>query len=247
MADDASMPARVIIADDHPLYRSALTRIFEEHSEFEVVSQAADGREVLEFCRRLRPELVLMDLGMPDIDGLEATRTIKRELPRTIVVVLTAYEDPDRLSEALKAGASGYLLKNAPPQQIIDALRKALEGEIMLDQGLAKELLLLRLSDQNPESSQEPPPAVSIPEAPPTELRTEHPMPAPPRSELTPREVEVLRLLSEGRTNQQIARELLVSTSTVKNHIQQILTKLRASDRTQAAVIAIELGLLSRP
>ena len=117
MADDASMPARVIIADDHPLYRSALTRILEEHSEFEVVSQAADGREVLEFCRRLRPELVLMDLGMPEIDGLEATRTIKRELPRTIVVVLTAYEDPERLFEALKAGARGYLLKNAPPQR----------------------------------------------------------------------------------------------------------------------------------
>jgi DNA-binding NarL/FixJ family response regulator len=240
MADDASMPARVIIADDHPLYRSALTRIFEEHSEFEVVSQAADGREVLEFCRRLRPELVLMDLGMPDIDGLEATRTIKRELPRTIVVVLTAYEDPDRLSEAFKAGARGCLLKDAPPQQIIDAVRGALAGEIPFDHGLATELLL-HLSDQNPESSQEP--AVSIPEASPAE----HPMPAPPRSELTPREVEVLRLLSEGRTNQQIARELLVSTSTVKNHIQQILTKLRASDRTQAAVIAIELGLLSRP
>jgi DNA-binding NarL/FixJ family response regulator len=239
MAGDASVPARVIIADDHPLYRTALTRIFEEHSEFEVVSQAADGREVLEFCRRLRPELVLMDLGMPDIDGLEATRTLKRELPRTIVLVLTAYEDPQRLSEALEAGARGYLLKNAPPQQIIDAVRGALAGEIPLDQEVATKLLLLRLSDQNPESSQEP--ADSIPEAPPAE----HPMPAPPRGELTPREAEVLRLLSEGRTNQQIARELLVSTSTVKNHIHQILAKLGASDRTQAAVIANEMGLLS--
>lgn len=239
MAGDASMPARVIIADDHPLYRSALTRILEEHSEFEVVSQAADGREVLEFCRRLRPELVLMDLGMPDIDGLEATRTIKRELPRTIVVVLTAYEDPERLFEALKAGARGYLLKNAPPQQIIDAVRGALAGESPFDHGLATELLL-RLSDQNPESSQER--ADSIPEAPPAE----HAMPTPP-SELTPREVEVLRLLSEGRTNQQIAREMLVSTSTVKNHIHQVLTKLGASDRTQAAVIATEMGLLSNP
>jgi DNA-binding NarL/FixJ family response regulator len=243
MAGDASVPARVIIADDHPLYRSALARIFEEHSEFEVVSQAADGREVLEFCRRLRPEVVLMDLGMPDIDGLEATRALKRELPRTIVLVLTAYEDPQRLSEALEAGARGYLLKNAPPQQIIDAVRGALAGEVPFNHGLATKLLL-RLSDQNPQRSQEP--ADSIPEAPPTEPPTEHPMPAPPEK-LTPREVEVLRLLSEGRTNQQIARELLVSTSTVKNHIQQILTKLRASDRTQAAVIAIELGLLSRP
>jgi DNA-binding NarL/FixJ family response regulator len=238
MAGDASMPARVIIADDHPLYRSALTRIFEEHSEFEVVGQAADGREVLEFCRRLRPELVLMDLGMPDIDGLEATRALKRELPRTIVLVLTAYEDPQRLSEALEAGARGYLLKNAPPQQIIDAVRGALAGEVPLDQEVATKLLLLRLSDQNPESSQLP--ADSIPEAPPAE----HPMPAP-LSELTPREVDVLRLLSEGHTNQQIARELLVSTSTVKNHIHQILAKLGASDRTQAAVIANEMGLLS--
>jgi DNA-binding NarL/FixJ family response regulator len=239
MADDASVPARVIVADDHPLYRFALTRILEEHSEFEVVSQAADGREVLEFCRRLRPELVLMDLGMPDIDGLEATRMIKRELPRTIVVVLTAYEDPDRLSEAFKAGARGYLLKNAPPQQIINAVRGALAGEIPLDHGLATKLLL-RLSGQNPESSQEP--AVSAPEAPPAE----HPMPAPPR-ELTPREMEVLELLARGQSNQQVASNLYISLSTAKNHIHQILTKLRASDRTQAVVIAIELGLLSRP
>jgi DNA-binding NarL/FixJ family response regulator len=236
MADDASVPARVIIADDHPLYRSALTRILEEHSEFEVVSQAADGREVLEFCRRLRPELVLMDLGMPDIDGLEATRTIKRELPRTIVLMLSAHEDPDRLSDALEVGASGYLLKNASPQQIIHAIRKALDGEILLDQKLAKELLLHPANEKR--ESQEP--SSPSPRAYPRE-----PLMPPLVRELTPREVEVLRLIARGHTNQQIARELLVSTSTVKNHIQRILTKLGASDRTQAAVMAIELGLLS--
>jgi DNA-binding NarL/FixJ family response regulator len=238
MADDASVPARVIIADDHPLFRSALTRILEEHSEFEVVAQAGDGREVLEFCLRLRPELVLMDLGMPDIDGLEATRTIKRELPRTIVLMLSAHEDPDRLSDALEVGASGYLLKNAPPQQIIHALRKALDGEILLDQELAKELLLHPGSEKR--ESQDPP--SPSPGASPRE-----PLMRPLVRELTPREVEILRLIARGHTNQQIAKELLVSTSTVKNHIQRILTKLRASDRTQAAVIAIELGLLSRP
>jgi DNA-binding NarL/FixJ family response regulator len=238
MAGDVSMPARVIIADDHPLYRSALTRILEEHSEFEVVSQAADGREVLEFCRRLRPELVLMDLGMPDIDGLEATRTIKRELPRTIVLMLSAHEDPDRLSDALEVGASGYLLKNAPPQQIIDAVHKALEGEILLDQELIKEL---RLHPAHKKRESQEPSSPSPGDSP------REPLMRPLVRELTPREVEVLRLIARGHTNQQIARELLLSTSTVKNHIQRVLTKLGVSDRTQAAVIAIQLGLLSRP
>jgi DNA-binding NarL/FixJ family response regulator len=129
MADSAPVPARIIVADDHHLFRSALARLLEDHSEFEIVAQAADGREVLKFSRRFKPDLVLMDLVMPDIDGLQATRALKRELPRTIVLVLTAYEDPQRLSEALKAGARGYLLKNAPPQRIIDAVRGALVGD----------------------------------------------------------------------------------------------------------------------
>jgi DNA-binding NarL/FixJ family response regulator len=237
VADRPSEPARIIVADDHPLFRSALASLLEEGSEWEVVAQAADGREALDYCRRLAPDLVLMDLHMPKMDGLEATRAVKRELPSTIVLVLSAYEDPDLLSEAIKAGAGGYLLKTASHQQMIETIRRALEGESPLDQELAMELLL-RLTNEKQEERQE---AARSPGsgAPPRE----RPTPAL-RRELTPREVEVLRLLAGGLTNQQIAKELLISTSTVKNHIQRILTKLGASDRTQAAVMAIEMELL---
>src|SRR5688572_21671753 len=114
MAEHPSNLSRIIIVDDHPLFRSALRRLLEKHSDLEVVTEAADGREAVELSRRFRPDLVLMDLAMPNMDGIEATRAIKRELPRTIVLVLTAYEDPEHLSEALKAGAAGYLLKGTP-------------------------------------------------------------------------------------------------------------------------------------
>jgi DNA-binding NarL/FixJ family response regulator len=238
MADHPSVPTRIIIADDHPLFRTALAFLLEETSEWEVVAQAADGREALELCRRFRPDLVLMDLNMPKMDGLEATSAVKRELPRTIVLVLTAYEDPEHLSAAIKAGAGGYLLKTASHQQIIETVRRALEGESPLDQELAMELLQ-RLTNETQEERQE---ATRSPGsgAPPRQ----RPTPALLR-ELTPREVEVLRLLASGLTNQQIAKELLISTSTVKNHIQRILTKLGASDRTQAAVMAIEMELVA--
>lgn len=117
MTDHESVPARIIIADDHPLFRSALARLLEEGSGLEVVAQAADGREALEFCRRFGPDLVIMDLSMPNMDGLQATRALRRESPRTIVLIITAYEDPERLSEAVRAGASGYLLKTAHPER----------------------------------------------------------------------------------------------------------------------------------
>jgi len=236
MTDTESVAARVIIADDHPLFRSALVNLVSRIADLEVVAEANYGQEAVDLSRRLRPELVLMDLKMPNVDGLQAIRTIKRELPRTVVLVLTVYEDYRYLAEALKAGASGYLLKTASPQQIIDTVCGALDGEFPLDQELATELLL-RLTKEKREGQE---PSSPGPGAPPHQ----RPMPSLPR-ELTPREVEVLRLLALGRTNQQIAKELLISTSTVKSHIQRILPKLGASDRTQAAVIACEMGLVS--
>ena len=227
-------PARVVIADDHPLFRSAMRHILTGNPELEVVGEASDGQEALELCRRLRPELVLMDVSMPKMDGLAATCEIKREQPRTIVVVLTADQDPNRLAAALKAGAAGYILKTASPQQIIGAILRALSGESPLNEEIAVHLLR-RLLEDAPEQVHPAPISPTRPLAPSQE-------PLLPCS-LTAREAEILRLMSRGHTNQQIARDLLISVSTVKKHVQSIISKLGVSDRTQAAVRAIELGI----
>src|SRR3712207_5192399 len=116
-------PSRIVIADDHPLFRSAIRHTFDRHPNLEVVGEAANGRQAVELCRFLRPELVLMDLRMPEMDGISATRAIKREFPATIVLILTALEEPTTLSDSLEAGASGYILKHAPPSQITDAVK----------------------------------------------------------------------------------------------------------------------------
>jgi len=241
MTDHESVPARIIIADDHPLFRSALARLLEEGSGLEVVAQAADGREALEFCRRFGPDLVIMDLSMPNMDGLQATRALRRESPRTIVLIITAYEDPERLSEAVRAGASGYLLKTAHPEKIVDAVRRALEGGSPVDEELAMELLS-RLAGERPGGQEERARSPVLPDSPPRKRRT----PALLRA-LTPREVQVLRLVVQGHANRQIAEELEISMSTVKKHVLRICAKLGASDRTQAAVMAMELGLVSGP
>ena len=238
MTDHTSVPvARIIIADDHYLFRSALVDVLRSQSNFEVIAEAANGQEALQLCRRLNPELVLMDVRMPQMDGLEATRQIKRELPHTVVLMMTASEVPGHLAQALKAGAAGYVLKIAPPQQIVDSIRRALEGEAPLNQEIAKELILSFVDEKREEQVE----AGKLVSEPPGHQRST------PASDgrLSPREVEVLRLAARGYTNQQIGKELSISTSTVKNHVQRILTKLSASDRTQAVVMAIESGVLS--
>ncbi len=218
-------PSRIVVVDDHPLFRSALGRMLDAHPDLEVVGEAADGQEAVELCHRLQPTLVLMDVWMPTMDGLEATRAIKAKLPRTIVLVLTALEEPNHLSEALRAGAAGYLLKSASVTEIVTAVRRVLIGESPLDQEIATRLLM-RLAREAPkeEDAQE---EASLP------------------GSLSPRETEVLRLTAQGRTNQQIAGALLISVSTVKKHVQSIISKLGVSDRTQAAVRAVELGVLA--
>ena len=230
-------PAQIIIADDHPLYRSAVRGTLEEYSgSWEVVAEAADGLEALELCRSSRPDLVLMDVGMPRMGGLEATRAIKQELPRTIVLIMTALEEPDHLAEALRAGAAGYVTKTAPPQQIVEAVRQALDGEYPLNHEIAKRLLLDLVDEEHKERR----PSQSTPESP--LIGGEYAGEALPSS-LSAREVEVLRLVARGQTNQQIAENLLLSVSTVKKHVRQIISKLGVSDRTQAAIQALELGL----
>ena len=195
----------------------------------EVVGEAQDGREALDLCRLLQPDLVLMDVRMPELDGLEATREIKAERPDTNVLVLTTYEDPDYLFEAVKAGAAGYVIKDATKRELVDAVRKALDGQPSLDEPLAMRLLQ-RLGSEGR--------LIAVP--PRGSATSLEPLPEP----LTPRELDVLRLLARGLTNREISRELVVSAATVKVHIEHLLAKLEVSDRTQAAVRASRAGLL---
>jgi DNA-binding NarL/FixJ family response regulator len=218
--------SRIVVVDDHPLLRSALTQLLGAQADLEVVGEAADGQEAVGLCRRLQPDLVLMDVWMPTMDGLEATRQIKRELPRTIVLVLTASADTNDLSEALKAGAAGYVQKVAPTAETLDAIRKVLTGDSPLDQDVSRRLVR-QLIEEAPQE------------------KREVPNDDPARVALTPREIEVLGLTARGYTNQQIAHVLLISLSTVKKHLRSVLSKLGVSDRTQATVRALELGVLA--
>jgi DNA-binding NarL/FixJ family response regulator len=256
-------PARLLIADDHALVREGLRTMLSGEDGIQVVAEANDGQQALSICRELKPDLVLMDVRMPVMDGLEATRRIKAEMPHTSVVMVTMHENPDYLFEAVKAGAAGYVLKDASGERLLGAVRRTLEGESPLNQELAMRLLVrlarergeggsgnngLQSEDAGSEagpSGTESDGAVHAPEAAGEEGESAGGEDDAERmGSLTPREVEVLTLLSQGQTNPQIARELTVSRGTVKIHVQHIISKLGVSDRTQAAVRAIEAGLI---
>ena len=283
-----SQVARLLIADDHALVREGLRTVLSGEDGIEVIAEANDGQQALTLCRELRPDLVLMDVRMPLMDGLEATRKIKQEMPKTSVMMVTMRENPDYLFEAVKAGAAGYVLKDASGERLLSAVRRTLEGESPLNQELAMRLLV-SLARESGGSSEEgtggglgersgrasPGASGTTPEEGSREVGeplASHPAATAPETSqpeathpgahragsgrsgrsrgteqmenLTPREVEVLRLLSQGQTNPQIAQNLLVSRGTVKIHVQHIISKLGVSDRTQAAVRAIEAGLL---
>ena len=222
---------RIAIVDDHELARKSLQNMLSDEPDIEVVGEAANGQEALSLCSRLRPDLVLMDVRMPKMDGLAATREIKRRYPKISVVMLTMHENPDYLFEALKAGASGYVLKDASQEAVVEAVRQVLEGESSLDTKLAARLLR-RLATE----------AGSGEDSPGTETRR-----APLAAALTPRELEVLGLMLRGKANRQIAQELSISPGTVKAHVEHIIGKLEVSDRTQAVVKALQLGILDLP
>lgn len=215
---------RVLIADDHALLREGLRRVLESEPDIEIVGEAADGADVIEKCRTLRPDVVLMDVSMPKVDGLEATRIICRELPETKVIVLTVHDDQAYVAQLIQAGAKGYLLKDVEPDSLAQALRRVQLGEPFLQPSLMARLIE-RLQEQaaayEPASEREP-----------------HPV-------LTAREHEVLQLIVQGKTNREIADTLVISEKTVKNHVTNILKKLNLSDRTQAAVYAIRHKLVA--
>lgn len=236
--DDRSRSARLVIADDHYFMRVGLRLVLNAQADLTVVGEAENGLQAIELCRRLVPDLVLMDIQMPVMGGLEATRAIKEEHPTVSVLVLTSHEDPSYLFEAIKTGASGYVLKDAPKARLIDTVRRTLQDESPLNQELAMQLLR-RLAVESDRRVEPHAPGVAA-QAPATPEKGV--MGRAPGS-LTVREVEVLRLLAVGKTNRQIAEELVISLSTVKRHVEHIITKLEVSDRTQAAVRAVQLGL----
>ncbi len=222
-------PARVLIADDHALLRAGMRAMLAGEPDIEVVGEAADGRDAVDLCRELRPDLILMDVGMPVMDGTEATRRIKAEHPEVSVLVVTANPSPDYMLDAIRAGAAGYLLKTAARDEIFAAIRRVLRNELPLDQHLTAHLIQRFAREATPE---EPSVAPAGHGTSPLDL-------------LTARETEVLRLLASGRTNRRIAQEMHLSLSTVKRHVERIIAKLGVSDRTQAAVQAAERGLLA--
>ena len=205
--------------------------MLDEASDLEVAGEAGDGQEALELCRSLKPDLVLMDVRMPEMDGLEATRAIKREFPRIIVLVLSAFDDPDFLLEAFGAGADGYILKDLTREQLINAIRRVLGGETPLNQELAAELIVSMGGEAEQERGSPP--------------RSEKRQELPPPELLTDRELDVLQLVAQGRHNSEVAQDLGVATGTIKVHMHHINSKLGISDRTQAVVRAIDLGLLA--
>ena len=237
-------PSRIVLADDHPLFRSAIRHTLEVHRDLEVVGEAANGHEAVELCRRLRPELVLMDLRMPEMDGVAATRAIKREFPETLVLVLTALDESEGLSDSLEAGAAGYVLKDAPAARITDAVRRVLAGDSPLDEKVAMRLLMSLMNRGSQRGGVSEGRIRTL-----LHLRNAHRRRrggSRTTESLTPREVEILKVVVQGQTNQQIARTLLISVSTVKRHVRHISTKLGVCDRVQAAVRAVELGLLDQ-
>jgi DNA-binding NarL/FixJ family response regulator len=217
-ATRAGSTKRLVIVDDHDLARAGLASLLSTDPRLNIVGEATTGREALAMCRHLRPDLVLMDVRIPDLDGLAATRAIKQECPGTSVIIVTMHENADYLVEAIRAGAAGYVLKGASKQELVSTVSRVLAGEPVISSDLTIQLLrrLIR-SDQV----------------------------ATAATQLTAREYDVLRLMVQGQTNGEIAGDLRISRSTVKAHVEHILDKLGVSDRTQAAVRAIELGLVA--
>jgi DNA-binding NarL/FixJ family response regulator len=208
----------IFLADDHPVVRDGLRAILETQPDFAVIGEAGDGAETVKQTRALRPDVLLLDLEMPEMDGVEALRHIREAAPDTRVLVFTAYDSDERILAAVQAGAQGYLLKGAPRDQVFDAIRVVHGGGSLLQPAVASKLLKQMQSGTDRAASRP--------------------------GELTLREIEVLHLLAQGQANKQIAARLGISERTVKFHVSSIFRKLEATNRTEAVTIAAQRGLI---
>jgi DNA-binding NarL/FixJ family response regulator len=213
---------RVLIADDQPLMRTAFDLTVRDEPDMEVVGEASDGREAVDMSRRLRPDVVLMDVRMPNVNGVEATRELLNDPSPPKVLLLTTFDIEDDAVEALRAGASGFLLKDVHPMELAQAIRVVARGEALLSSKVTRRLLDAF--------------AASTPPVPPVRARV--------LATLTETEIRVLVLIGEGRSNDEIATELFVSDSTVRTHVRHILEKLELRDRVHAVVLAYDAGLV---
>ncbi len=210
----------ILIADDHEVVRNGIRSYLETISDFQVVGESASGEETLSMVAELIPDIVLLDLIMPGMDGIETTRRVKQVSPRSQVVVLTSYHEDVHIFPALKAGAISYILKDMKMEKLVEVLHRAVQGEVTLHPRVAARVL------QN--------------------IRGENSGEQPLFTELTDRETDVLKLIANGLTNSQIAEKLVISENTVKGHVSNILSKLHLADRTQVAVYAWQQGIVNR-
>ncbi len=211
---------RVLLVDDQELVRSGLRRIFATTDDLEVVAECEDGDQVADAVRRDRPDVVVMDIRMKRLDGVEATRRLREREDAPPVLVLTTFDDDELLSAALRAGAAGFQLKDAPGEEIVRAVRTVADGEAWLDPGVTGRVLAAYRTNARPRG----------------EVRLD---------QLTPRELEVLQLIGRGRSNSEIAEELFISEVTVKSHVGHIFTKLGVRDRAAAIVLAFDAGVVA--
>lgn len=211
-------PIRVLVVDDHTLFRRGVSALLSGREDMEVVGEAGDGREAVERARDLMPDVILMDIKMPEMDGLAATKQIKAEMPYVRIMMLTVSETDEDLFEAVKAGAQGYLLKNVDPDYLVACVQQVQRGEVPIAPTMAAKIL--------------------------RELTAPAEVASP---ELTGRERQVLELLAAGKANKEIAFSLKISENTVKNHLRNILEKLHLQNRVQAALYAVKMGLAQPP
>lgn len=216
---------RVLVVDDHPLFRQGVRFALEAEPDMEVVGEAADGDHALEMAGRLEPDVVLCDVNIPAPDGVEITRSLKSLLPRTTVILMTAYDDDEQLFEAIRVGASAYFLKDLGPAELMEGIRRANRGEYLINESvLTKPVVATKVLKQFSDLS--------------TADKAVEPLFIP----LSNREIEVLEQIAQGNSNKEIGRALKISDQTVKNHITSILRKLAVNDRTQAVVYALRHG-----